>query len=582
MPEIRPLSTFQIITRLAQKMIQPKAGMRWQVALGIVLELAGVALGILGPYFLKRLVDAFANDIAIGSILVLVGLFVVAWSGASILSTVRSVYSTHVIDQMTEDMATSAMRTYLPDSAKSKTSDSGAMLGQLERLPNSLSIVVDGLIWRTIPIVLQLAGSLWLVCALIPFHFALILAITLVGYVLTTWLTAKAHKRRSTDAHQAISAVSRETGDVLRNARRVVFNGALDMEIDNLRALFRNKTKADVGMMWSLVAMVSWQYGVVGAGLIVLLSLGTIDVLAHRMTVGDFILLQAYALRLAAPLSGIGFILSQSGVAIANIREVLAMTAKSEACGEIEPVRQGAARISLKDVSFSYVPNQAVLQNVTLDIEPGTFTVIVGPNGSGKSTLVQIMAGILAPDRGLVKIGGQAINLVPLSQRHRSVLYIPQVAGMFNRPLLANGLYPPTTFTEADFSSLLKKWRFHEDNRELKLDVCVGEQGERLSGGQLQKLELARVAGIHSPAIIFDESTSALDPTSETTIINDLRARYGRETTLVVICHRIELAGLADKVVFLSGGRLLAHGRHQDLLAASTEYRCLWTARDEP
>lgn len=479
MSQIKSPTTFQVILSLSKKMLVEGTSMRWRMVLGIALELAGVILGILGPYFLKSLIDAFATDAAVATILTLVGLFVISWSGASILSTIRSVFSTKVIDQITEDMATSALRGKLPESARTKTSDTGGTLGLLERLPYSLSIVVDGLIWRTIPIALQLLGSLWLVCALIPFQYALILALVLVGYVLTTWLTTKRHKRISTGANLAVGALSRETGDILRNARRVVFNGALDLEISNLHNLFRRKTTANNKMMWSLVGMVAWQYSVVGIGLLALLSLGTIDVLANRMTVGDFVLLQAYALRLAAPLSGIGFVLSQSAVAIANIHDVRVMVKQAEQYDEAGVVGEGPARIVLDDVSFSYTPGEPTLQNVSLDIEPGSFVVIAGPNGSGKSTLAQIIAGIRTPDDGQVLIDGKNLNYIAPSERHRHVLYVPQFIGLFNRTIGENGLYPPTKIDGAQLLNVLAKWKFLADGRKTDLEATTGEQGVR-------------------------------------------------------------------------------------------------------
>jgi len=556
MPGDISLNTFQIIGRLAHQMLGHSTAMRWQVSFGVVLELAGVVLGILGPYFLKALIDAFSAGRTTNTILLLVGLFVLSWSGASILSTVRAVFSTKVIDQMTGQLASQALRQKLPDSAKMKNADSGGTLGLLERLPYSRTIVVDGLIWRTVPIILQLVGSLWLICALIPIHYAIILALVLAGYVAATWITARHHKRRSVDANMTIGALSKETGDVIRNARRVVFNGALDLEIWRLQDLFHNKTRANNRMMWSLVVMVAWQYGVVGAGLILLLSLGTMDVIQHRMTVGDFVLLQAYALRLAVPLSGIGFVFSQSAVAIANIREVLNLANETGGYGEGGAPGQGPASIELSDVSFSYTSGQPALQNITLDIKPGSFVVIVGPNGSGKSTLAQIMAGILTPDSGEVLIDGRSLAYVHPNERHRYILYVPQFIGMFNRTLEANGLYPPTTSSAVNLAQDLSKWRFHDDGRAPDLNLVMGEQGERLSGGQLQKLELARIANIDAPAIILDESTSALDARIERQIVSEIIRHRRGQSTLIMISHKAEVACLADMVVYMAGGRI--------------------------
>jgi len=577
MPVSGQTTTFRILLELTRKMLGDHGAMRWRMCLGIGLELAGVVLGILGPYFLKVLIDAFAESAPKGVILALVGLFVVSWSGTSVLSTIRSVYSTKVIDQITQDMATSALRGRLPEFAKTKTSETGGTLGLLERFPYSLSVVIDGLIWRTIPIALQLIGSIWLVCTLIPARYGLILGLVLASYVATTWLAARRHKRRSADANLAIDAVSREVGDVLRNARRVVFNGTVDLETGRIETLYRARAKANTGMMWSLVGMVGWQYGVVGVGLVVLLSLGTTDVLAHHMTVGDFVLLQAYALRLATPLGGIGFVISQSAVAIANIREVLELPGPPTRTVAVTSHDEKASRVSIRNVTFGYSPDQNVLSDFSIDIKQGSFTVIVGPNGSGKSTLAQVMAGILEPQRGTVAIDGRDLSAIPSAERHRQVLYVPQFIGLFNRSLASNGLYPPTSLAEVELATLLNEWSFHEGDRPVNLDIGVGEQGERLSGGQIQKLELARLTGIARPVLILDESTSALDPASEALVVLDLQRRIGEGMTLVMVSHHVQLARQADRVIFLSAGGVAADGRHDDLLRSSLAYASLWT-----
>lgn len=576
MPKGTPHETLNVLMTLCRKMLGSGHAMRLYVFLGAVLEMIGVVVGIAGPYVLKLLVDALGAERQIPVLFLLVGLFVFSWSGTSILSTLRSVYSTKVIDRMTADLSALAVRHQLPVSARQRSGDSGNLHGLLERLPYSLMVVVEGLTWRAVPIVLQLLGSLWLICTVIPIHYAAILALVLVGYFGATWASAKDHRQRSKETNLAIGEVSAQTADLLRNSRRVVLNGALDREIWRLEDYFQKRTYTNSRMMWSLVRMVSWQYGIVGIGLFALLSLGAMDVLGHHMTIGAFILLQAYAFRLAVPLSGVGFVLSQSAVAVSNIKDVLALGEGPEETAEAGKPPEGTARIQLKNISFSYTEDRKALDNISIDLEPGSFTVIVGPNGSGKSTLAQIMAGVLDPDEGQVLIDGRDLTHIPQKDRHRFVLYVPQFVGMLNRSLLDNGLYPPTTFTEQELAALLRKWNFHDDGRAPDLNGSIGEQGERLSGGQLQKLELARIAGVNVSAIILDESTSALDPAIEAAVVTYLRARIGQNSTMVMITHRIEMARASTQVIFLTGGQVVATGRHSDLVIDVPEYVSLW------
>ncbi|ESQ83772.1 ATP-binding cassette domain-containing protein [Asticcacaulis benevestitus] len=566
-----------VVLALARQMVSRDARVRGDVVIGAGLELVGIGLGIGGPFALKLLVDGlYTGQIEAFPMMVYVGLFVLTWTGANVVGVWRMIYSTRVIDRLSQQLITAALESHLPEAARARDADRGQVGGQLERLPFSLMVVVDGLIWRAVPLLIQVLGSLWLLAGIIPLRYALIMAVVLAGYVGATWLGATRHQALAQTANAAISVLSRNFTDVLRNARRVVLNGAVALEIDRLEGQFADKRLANGRMMVGLLNMSLCQYGLVGGGVLLLLVLAGLDVLQHKMTVGDFVLLQAYAFRLASPLSGFGFILSQSAISIANIADVMCLCSEPERTAPVSAAKPGPAAISLRNVSFGYGPGLPGLQDINLDIPAGSFTVIVGPNGSGKSTLAQIISGLLEPSVGTVTVAGEDMALAPRSARHMRVLYVPQLTGLFARSMLSNALYPPTAQTEHGLADLLAQWNFYEAGRQVDLRLEVGEQGERLSGGQIQKLELARIAGIKVPAILLDESTSALDPASEEAVISTLRQTFGGQTTLVLITHRIRLAELADQVLFLKGGKLVRQGTHAALLTDSAAYASLW------
>jgi ATP-binding cassette subfamily B protein len=274
---------------------------------------------------------------------------------------------------------------------------------------------------------------------------------------------------------------------------------------------------------------------------------------------------------LALPLGGFGYIIRQAGVSIANIGEALELGAESGTEPLLpSPAPAGPAAIALDDIGFRY-GDEWVLRGASTHIAPGAFVVLAGPNGSGKSTLAQIIAGLIEPDEGAVLINGRPLRDIEPDERHRLVLYTPQSIGLFNRTLRENALYPPTRASEAELASILADWGFYESGRPIDLDLAVGEQGARLSGGQAQKLELARLAGVRAPVVILDETTSALDQTSEARAIRTLRERYRGLTTLILITHRVEMAREADQVLFLGQGRLVA-GRHETLLRDRATY----------
>lgn len=575
------MTTLEVLRRIVSLLIARRLGMRWSVAIAVALELSGIVLGVAGPYVLKLLVDLLSHSpIEAGQILVFVFLFVLTWSGSSITSALRLVYTSRIQEAMVADLNAGVMRSQFPEAVSARNSDSGHLLGLLERLPFSLQIVLDGLIWRLAPLIIQVVASLAVIAAIIPPAYGVVMAVLLVAYLLVTWRGATDHHRSAQTTNAAAGAVSRTLADVARNARRVVLNGALETEVRQVQAQLGLKRTAIEQMSWSLVRLSAMQYAAVGGGLVLLLGMGGLDVAAGKMTVGDFVLLQAYAFRLALPLSGFGYILSIASVSIANIRDVLTMIRPQASDTDADAMEDAPARIELQNISFSYGEGLPGIDDISTVIPAGSFVVFAGPNGSGKSTLAQIIAGLLEPGSGEIRINGASLSTIRKEERHRHILYVPQYVGLFNRTLAANGLYPPTVLSEAELSELLTEWQFHEPGRAIDFSTLVGEQGERLSGGQVQKLELARLSGVRVPVVILDETTSALDGHSEWRAIQMLRKRYAGHSTLILISHRQRSVETADLVLFMQGGHLVAQGRHEELVQSHPDYARLWAQPD--
>lgn len=568
----------QVISTLVGAMVERKTGLRRQLGASLTLEALAMALATAGPLALRLLVDGLGQGgISVFTAGTLVILVIVGWLGGSIIQAWRQLFTQMILNRLNAQIVDEALAVAMPALVGKRHGDSGRLLAAMERLPFSLQVVMEGLVWQTGPTVLQVIISLVVILALLKPLYVVVLTVTLVGFALSAWYGAVRQNRISVDASVAAGHLSETISDVLRNARRVVLNGALPAERQLISQRFKDKKRAFRHMFASQVVVAALQYGTAGLGLACLLTLGAHDVITGMMTTGDFMLLQAYAFGLILPLSGFGFVISQAAIALINVRDVLDLGRDGEAdiSGIVPPA--GAAELVLENVSFSYGLGLSALQNVSARIEPGSFTVIVGPNGSGKSTLAQLLAGLLEPDTGNVLISGRSMRDIPQAQRYRFLLYVPQSVTLLNRSLLANALYPPSGQSQSELARMLAAWRFYDPAREIDFNTQVGERGERLSGGQIQKLELARIARVDVPAVILDESTSALDPVSEADIIATLREGYGARTTIVLITHRRSLAEIADQVLFMKNGTLLRAGKHDALMQDSAAYVRLWS-----
>ena len=567
------MSGVGVIRRLLDLMMTARLKCRAAIAGCLGVEGAGIALAILGPYVLKVLVDDLsARRTPLASLLIYVGLFVVAWSATTILGPVRNFFSATINTRLVRELSAGALAGQLGD-GRWRTLDSGRAQGLLERLPYSLAIVVDGLIWRTAPLAIQLLISLAVIVRVMSWTYVLGFAGLAAGFVAVSWYGISRQVVVSHAYNERLAQSGELVGDILKNARRVVANGAVAYEVSSVRASFDERERTEKTMNGALVRLSALQWIVMVGALFAVLLMAGLDVIRGHITAGDFVLVQAYAIRLVMPLSSVSFVLSQSAAALAAVGDILASQGVPSEEAKY-PVERKALAVRLEGLSFSYGPGRGAINDVTVDFPAGSVTAIVGANGSGKSTLAQLIAGLLTPAAGRILLGNRAWAQTE-DNLPRHVLYVPQRTSLFNRELRANLLYPPCRHDEADALNILRSWNFQDGDRPIEPGLKVGDGGSALSGGQAQKLELARLLGIRKPCLILDESTSALDPNSEAKVIYDLRQAMGVSTTLIMVTHRVSLAEQADQVVWMNGGLVGAIGAHGDLLQFES-YKNLW------
>ncbi|AIS95162.1 ABC transporter family protein [Burkholderia thailandensis MSMB59] len=569
-------------------MVDKETKARKLIVAGVLIEALTSAFMLLGPLALKLAVDEMSRaqfDAAKAAVDIV--LFAVLWSASAVSSIALLAYTGKIVHATSNTLLRRALHAQLPALASRASSDSGYVQGLLERLPYSLQVIIEGVLWKIAPVAIQLVVALALIALLVPLRYAAILFAVLAAYFVFSHLSAEQYENSAATTNHAAGELSAALGDVLANAPRVVYNGAVPREIDYVAARADARLDVNWRRSWLLTRAAAYQYGIIALGMAAMFALCVCDIAAHRITLGDFMLLQTYVLQFALPLGAYGFVLRQAGAALANVREALAIAPRAGGGdgdgGALAQPRPGgsAAHIAVRRLAFRRAGRFAI-EPMSFDLPAGSYTAIVGHNGSGKSTLAKIVAGLLPPDEGGVAYDGVDLYGVAGDARHRFALYVPQDVALLNRSLRENVRYPPSTLTDDDAARLLERLAFHKDGRRIDLDGDVGEGGARLSGGQVQKVELVRLMGVDVPAIVLDETTSGLDPHSDTLGIAMLRERLGRRTTLVLITHRIANVEAADQVLFLSGGRLVAAGPHRRLVDTCDEYRTFWRRQPEP
>ncbi|TCM26159.1 MULTISPECIES: ATP-binding cassette domain-containing protein [unclassified Novosphingobium] len=575
-PTIAMTRTFRA---LLAEMMGRALRLRAFVILGLLLETLGLIMTVAYPVALKDLIDLLAGKG--GSALALVSAIVLAagcWAGPNLTGACRHFCTTRICGVLANEFTRRSVASQLPLLATTAKGETGVILGALERMPFSLQLIVDGLMWQVLPLTVQLVVSLIVLAGLAPTVYAW-LTTGLLGLVLAcAYFNARRWKKLAAGINAASGRMSHIQTDVIRNARRVVFNGNVAGELRWIASGGLERRQAAEAGAVSLIRFSFVQNALLCAGVLFIFYLGALDIRAGVMTVGTFVLIQSYLFRLTQPAASFVFLILGAGVAMENIAAVLDMATPMPADSDREHHRPaGPARISIERLGFSYGAGLPEIGEIDLEIASGSFVAIVGPSGAGKSTLAQLIAGLKSPARGRVMIGDADLSSVEPGERSRHILYVPQFISLFDRPLRDNLLYHPADHDEAAASSLLSEWRFASAGQAIDLDAMVGEMGEKLSGGQVQKVEFARVFGVKVPAIVFDESSSSLDPVSEQQIIDRLRRELLPATTVLFVTHRQTVAQHADSVIFMRGGRVVGLGRHVELLKANSEYRRLWS-----
>lgn len=315
---------------------------------------------------------------------------------------------------------------------------------------------------------------------------------------------------------------------------------------------------------------------IAAAGTSAVVYVGARQVLAGHLSVGSLVVFISYLLSLFAPIQGLSRVMSTTQRALVGAHRVVEIL--DAPCWFVErsgapPLPATSSTVAFSHVTFGYAPNRPVLRDVSLRIDPGEMVAVIGPSGAGKTTLVSLLLSYYDTDAGQVCLGGHPLHLFdPDSCRHQ-VAAVLQEPMLFNASISENIRYGQLDATEDDILHAAGVARAHRFITELPdgYETIVGPRGSALSGGQRQRVALARALVKRAPVLVLDEATSALDPATDAKVLTSIRAAT-TERAVLLIAHRQSTVSYADRVVVLSGGRVVEQGRPGDLLAARGPY----------
>lgn len=459
----------------------------------------------------------------------------------------------------------------------------GGLSRDIERGNSGISFLLRFMVFNIVPTLLEVCMVLAILLINYDIGFALITFFAIVIYVAfsiwaTEWRTGYVR-----DANKAESASSARSVDSLLNFETVKYFGNEQYEAncyDDELALWEQARRKN---RLSLFALNGGQALIIAVAMTAMMILAAINVRDGQMTVGDFVLINAFMMQIFMPLNFLGFIYREMKGAFASIErlfELLRLVPAVQDKVGAEPLQVTKGRIVFDRVSFSYAPDRVILKDLSFTVEPRQKVAIVGASGAGKSTIFKLLFRFYERNSGLITIDGQDIANMTQASLRAAIGVVPQDTVLFNGSIVENIRYGRVGASDEEVREAIRL--SHLDHFIARLpqgwDTTVGERGLKLSGGEKQRVAIARTI-LKRPAIwVFDEATSSLDSHAEQNIVRAIDEISGQQTSLV-IAHRLSTVVNADVIIVLDDGAVVERGSHSELLAAGGTYYKLWLAQ---
>jgi ATP-binding cassette subfamily B protein len=456
----------------------------------------------------------------------------------------------------------------------------GGLSRAIERGTKGIEFLLTFVAFNILPTILEIAmvcGILWWI---FDWRFAAITVVAIAAYVAFTFKITElriVYRRRMNDAD---SEANTKAIDSLLNFETVKYFGNEDHEAQRYDVVLRRYEQAAVRSRVSLSSLNAGQAVIISGGMVAIMVLAGIGVVRGAMTLGDFVMVNAYLMQIAMPLNLLGTVyreIKQSLVDMEIMFDLLEVPPEVTSKPGAPPLRVEGAAVAFEGVEFGYDPRRAILHDVSFTVPAGRTVAIVGPSGAGKSTISRILFRFYDVAAGRVTIDGQDIRDVTQESLRAAIGIVPQDTVLFNDTVYYNIAYGRPGASREEVFEAARLARIHDFIEGLPdgYDTAVGERGLKLSGGEKQRVAIARTL-LKQPCIfLFDEATSSLDSKTEREIQQSLR-EVSRNRTTLVIAHRLSTVVEADEILVLEAGRIVERGRHAALLTLDGRYAEMW------
>ncbi|MAM87045.1 ABCB family ABC transporter ATP-binding protein/permease [Allohahella sp. A8] len=579
----------ELSLRTLKSLLPFLADFRGRIAIALLCLIAAKLATVALPFVLKAVVDDLDPSQVESAVLVLPLALLIAYGVLRFANTLFSELRDTLFGRVTERaMRHIGLRVFSHlhslELNYHLNRNTGGVARDIERGVSGVGFILRFMVFNIIPTILEVALVIGLLLMRYNPWFALIMLIAVVVYVgysikVTEWRTEYIREANRADSQSNTRAI-----DSLINYETVKYfnNEAFETRhYDTDLAAWENARRKN---RLSLFALNGGQALIIGCAMTAMLILAASEVVAGNMTLGDFVLVNAFTMQLFMPLNFLGFVYREMKGSLASMEQMFRLLEIKPAISDAddaEPLRLGPGRVEFRKLSFGYRPDRPILRQLDFTVDAGTKLAVVGDSGAGKSTLVKLLYRFYDPTEGAILIDGQDIRQCTQASVRANIGIVPQDTVLFNTTLGENIRYGRSDATDEEIATVIAMAHLDVFVEALPegLDTLVGERGLKLSGGEKQRVAIARTLLKNPGILVFDEATSSLDSKVERSIVDALNAMATGRTT-IVIAHRLSTIVDADVILVMRDGRIVERGTHATLLASKGVYSELWRAQD--
>ncbi|KAI5195945.1 ABC transporter-like protein [Aureobasidium subglaciale] len=566
-------------------------GTRFRVGLSVALLVGAKVLNVQVPFYFKSIVDSMNIDFAAvgGTAVTVAGATIFAYGatriGAAVFQEIRNAVFASVAQKAIRRVAATVFEHLLKlDLNFHLSRQTGGLTRAIDRGTKGISFLLQSMVFHIIPTALEIS----LVCGILTwqygFKFALITAATMVGYSAFTILTTSWRTKFRKAANAADNKGATVAVDSLINYETYFNNERY--EVGRYDAALKNYQDASIKVATSLAFLNSGQNLIFSSALTAMMYYGADGVATGQLTVGDLVMINQLVFQLSVPLNFLGSVYRELRQSLLDMETLFNLQKVNVAIKEPEnakPLMLTGGGIKFENVSFGYRPDRPILRNLNLEIPAGKKIAIVGPSGCGKSTILRLLFRSYDVQGGRILIDGQDIRDVQIESLRKAIGVVPQDTPLFNDTIEHNLRYGDLEASSEKVEAAAKRAKVHDIIQKFpdKYATMVGERGMMISGGEKQRLAIARLLLKDPPFLFFDEATSALDTHTEQALLGNINSILKEKArTSIFVAHRLRTIYDSDIIIVLKDGDVAEQGTHERLVDSGGVYSELWSAQE--